>query len=124
MKLLAALLSLAMAVSAQDGFGKWWPQFQAAVKSGDAKTAAAGAAFPMDWENGPIRTIKTQAEFLAGFSSYFTADMKAAVASKKPDHLPNGQYMITWKARGNEYSLYFKPSGAAFALNGLSEGPP
>jgi hypothetical protein len=37
--------------------------------------------------------------------------------------LPNGIYIITWKARGNEYSLYFKPQAPAFVLDGLSEGP-
>ena len=124
MKVLAALLLLASAAyPADDGFAKWWPRFQAAVKSGDAKTVAAGAPFPMHWENGPVRDIESEAEFVRGFDTYFTSDMKRAVATKKADKIPDG-YMITWKARGNEYSLYFKPSGGGFVLNGLSEGPP
>lgn len=124
MKALAALILLASAgSSADDGFAKWWPKFQAAVKSGDAKTVAAGAAFPMHWENGPVREIASQADFLRGFDSYFTADLKRAVASRKAEKIPDG-YMITWKARGNEYSLYFKPAGGGFVLDGLSEGPP
>jgi hypothetical protein len=49
--------------------------------------------------------------------------MKKAVASQKPVAIPEG-HMITWKARGNEYSLYFHPVGGAFALSALSEGPP
>jgi hypothetical protein len=123
-KTLAALLLLPFAASAaDDGFAKWWPQFQAAVKSGDVKTALAGAEFPMDWENGPVRRIQTRADFETHFDSYFTADMKRAVATRKPVRVPEG-YMITWKARGNEYSLYFKPAAGSFALHGLSEGPP
>jgi hypothetical protein len=109
--------------AADEGFAKWWPRFQSAVKSGDGKAVAVDAKFPMQWENGPVREIATQAEFVRRFDSYFAADMKHAVATAKPVQIPDG-YMITWKARGNEYSLYFKPSGAGFALNGLSEGPP
>lgn len=119
-----ALLALTVGVSGADaGFAKWWPQFQAAVAKSDAKAVAAGSAFPMDWENGPVRKIQTRADFIARYAAYFTADMKRAVASRKPVAIPEG-YMITWKARGNEYSLYFRPAGGSFALAGLSEGPP
>jgi hypothetical protein len=40
------------------------------------------------------------------------------------ERLPNGNYIIIWHARGNEYSLHFAPSGSIFALDGLGEGPP
>ena len=40
------------------------------------------------------------------------------------ERLPNGNYMIVWHARGNEYSLHFTPAGDGFALDGLGEGPP
>lgn len=117
-------LLLAFSVrAADDGFAKWWPQFESAVAKGDVNAVVDHATFPMQWENGPIREIKTRDELVNGFKSYFTADMKKAVASAKPVKIPDG-YMITWKARGNEYSFYFKPAGGAFALNGLSEGPP
>lgn len=77
----------------------------------------------MDWELKAVRQIKTREDFIAHFASYFPADMKRAVASAKPVAIPEG-YMITWKARGDEYSLYFRPSGSGFALFALSEGPP
>lgn len=119
-----ALLLLAMGASgADDGFLKWWPQFQAAVAKGDAKAVSEGAKFPMDWENGPVRKIQTREDFIARFNTYFTADMKRAVASRKPVDIPEG-HMIFWNARGNQYSLYFHPAGASFVLAGLSEGPP
>ena len=109
---------------AQDaGFAKWWPQFQAAVARRDAKGVAHGVAFPLNWENGPTRNIKAETELSNRFDFYFTAEIKKIVASKIPEVLPNGIYIITWKARGNEYSLYFKPQAPAFVLDGLSEGP-
>ena len=78
----------------------------------------------MQWENGPLRDIKTEAEFVRNFNKYFTAEIRRMIAQRKPERYPNG-YIITWKARGNEYSIYFKadPSGG-FVLDGLSEGPP
>ena len=117
-----ALLAFAL-LAADDSFAKWWPSLQAAVKSGDAKAISAGAKFPMLWELGAVREIKTQDEFIRGFNTLFTADMKRAAATAKPVQIPEG-YMITWHARGNEYALYFHPSGGAFVLSGLSEGPP
>lgn len=49
--------------------------------------------------------------------------MRKAVAEAKPQPIPDG-YMVTWKARGNEYSLYVRKFSGRFALDGLSEGPP
>jgi hypothetical protein len=109
--------------AADDEFAKWWPSFQVSVKSRDAKAISSGVKFPMQWELGAVREIKTQDEFIRGFNSLFTADMKRAVATAKPVKIPEG-YMITWHARGNEYSLYFHAAGGGFVLSGLSEGPP
>ena len=79
----------------------------------------------MNWENGGIREIKTKAELLNRFDVYFTPEVRKKVSGGKPARLPNGTYILTWKARGNEYSLYFKPGGGGvFSLDGLSEGPP
>ena len=113
---------LVTCAGADDGFATWWPQFQAAVRAGDAKAITTGSKFPMQWELGAVREVKSQQEFIRGFNAMFTADMKRAVATAKPVQIPEG-YMITWHARGNEYSFYFHPSGAGFVL-GLSEGPP
>ena len=117
------LLASCLALAAEDGFAKWWPQFQAAVKAGDANAISAGAKFPMQWELGAVREIATRQDFIRRFPSLFTADMKNAVAREKAVRIPEG-YMITWHARGNEYSFYFRPSGRGFVLAGLSEGPP
>jgi hypothetical protein len=110
--------------AADPDFAKWWPQFQAAVAKADGKTVAAGAHFPLQWENGPIRQIKTDTELVQHFNTYFTPEIKKMVATKKPAPSGRGEYGITWKARGNEYSIFFAPAGSGFALGGLSEGPP
>ena len=120
--LLAALLAPAPRLFAADGdFGKFWPQFQAAVAKGDAKTIAQGADFPIQWELGRIRQLASAAELAKNFNTYFPPDIKKAIAAGKPD---KGELGIVWKARGNEYSLYFKPAGNTFALYYLGEGPP
>ena len=121
--LLAILIHPLLTAVSDDDFAKWWPGFQAAVAKGDAKVVAQKTRFPLSWENGPIREIGTEAEFLKGFDTYFTAEIRKAIATGKLDRLPDGTYSITWKARGNEYSLYFKPQGSGFLLDALSEGP-
>lgn len=119
------LVGVAGAQNGDAGFRKWWPQFQAAVANHDVKTVAQGMRFPQPWENGSaIREIKSEADLTARFDVYFTAEIKKQIASKRPERLPNSNYMIVWQARGNEYSLHFTPSGGAFALDGLGEGPP
>jgi hypothetical protein len=127
MKALGAVLmlaTLASAGAADDGFAKWWPEFKASVAKSDAKAIVRGTQFPLPWELGKVRNIATGADFVAHFNTYFTADMRKAVAEQKPVSIPGDQYMITWHARGNEYSLYFKRLGGSFVLLALSEGPP
>jgi len=46
------------------------------------------------------------------------------IATKKPELLPDGSCLVIWQARGNEYSLAFKPERAAFVLDRLSKGAP
>ncbi len=125
---LAPLIALASWMAAADDkadVAAWWTHFQAAVASRDAHAVARGVQFPLNWENGKIREIKTEADLANSFDTYFTAEIRKLVATRKPERMPNGVYSITWKARGNEYSIYFKPGGAgSFILDGLSEGPP
>jgi len=124
MRIAAVLLCAVGAFAADDGFAKWWPEFKAAVAKNDAKAIVRGTQFPLPWELGKTRNIATEADFIAHFNTYFTADMRKTVAGQKPVSIPGDQYMITWHARGNEYSLYFKSQGGSFVLLALSEGPP
>jgi hypothetical protein len=126
----AAILALvvagvALAQKDDAAFRKWWPGFQAAVARHDAKAVARGMRFPQPWENGPaIREIKSEADLAARFDVFLTPEIKKQIAAKRPQRLPNGNYLIVWHARGNEYSLHFTPAGDGFALDGLGEGPP
>ena len=133
MKLAALALLMTCGLAAQnprpastdEAFRKWWPGFQAAVAKHDAKTVAHGMRFPQPWENGPkIREIKSEADLIVDFDIFFTAEIRKQIAAKKPERLPNGNYLIVWHARRNEYSLNFIPSGDGFTLDGLGEGPP
>src|SRR5262249_924276 len=121
--LLLVLLVLFAATGPAADFGKWWPGFKAAVARNDAKAVAQMTRFPLSWANGPIREVRTEAEFVQGFEKYFTAEIRKAIAAGKPEELPDGTYILTWKARGNEYSLYFKPESSGYRLDALSEGP-
>jgi hypothetical protein len=124
MKILALALLCLTPLAAQDTFTPWWKQFQTAVAKRDTTTITKGAKFPMQWENGPTRDIRAVTAFAARFDFYFTTDIKNIIASRTPVQAGKDGYSITWKARGNEYSLYFKNRGAGWALDGLSEGPP
>jgi hypothetical protein len=126
MRRLLALAALTVAglFASDSAFVKWWPGFRAAVAQGDAKAVGDGVKFPLPWENGKIREILSGADLAAHFDTYFTSEIKRIIATKSPEKLPNGLYIITWRARGNEYSIHLKPAGARFVLDGLSEGPP
>lgn len=124
---LLALMSVGAVKAQKDdaGFRKWWPQFQTAVAKHDAKAVARGMRLPQPWENGPtVREIKSEADLTARFDVFLTPEIKKQIATKRPERLPNGNYMIVWHAHGNEYSLYFTPAEDGFALDGLGEGPP
>ncbi len=122
---LLCLATLTLQAHAADHFTDWWNQFRISTAKSDAKAVAAGVQFPIPWENGKIRDIKSLEDFIQNFPGYFTPEITKIVATKKPERLPTGAYSITWKARGNEYSIYFKPGpDKTFILDGLSEGPP
>ena len=122
--MLALLLAAAALLPAPADFPKWWSGFQAAVVRRDAAAVAASGVFPMDWENGAIRKIASAGELKAHFDTYFTAEIRRIVATGTPERMSNGGYLLTWHARGNEYSLLFRPQGDSYVLEALSEGPP
>ena len=77
------VLMLAAGAGAQtkaaDPFPAWWKEFQAAVARRDAAAVARNARFPMQWENGPNRDIKTPADLASRFDFYFTPEIKGKI---------------------------------------------
>jgi hypothetical protein len=106
------------------GLQEWWARFRDAVSRRDAAALTKRSRFPMQWENGPTRQIKTAADFAARFDFYFTPELRDIVAKRTPVQEGRDMRTITWKARGNEYTLYFRAVTDGWALDGLSEGPP
>ena len=128
MNLISLLLVMLAPLGVQDrdaaNFATWWKQFQTAVASKDVATVTKGARFPMQWENGPTREVKAADDFAARFEFYFTPEIKDIISTRTPAVEGRDTRTITWQARGNEYSLYFKAQGNAWVFDGLSEGPP
>ena len=124
MKLCALLLFAISAFGADDGFAKFWTEFKATVARNDAKGIVRGVEYPLDWELGKVRKVTSEADFVAHFSSYFTADMRKAIATGKPELVPGNQYLLIWHARGNEYSFHFLAKNGTYVLFALAEGPP
>ena len=124
--LMAALVPAASAADKLDpAFAKWWTRFQMAVARRDVKTIALNAQFPLDWEvSSEIRAIRSESDLAANFGLFFTAEVAKNVAAGHPEKLPNGNYLVVWKARGNEYSLIIRSYAGTFALDSLGEGPP
>jgi hypothetical protein len=123
MRWLVFILLLAP-LNAQPDFTTWWKQFQTAVSARNVSVVTRGVSFPMQWENGKLRNVKSAAELAAHFDTYFTPEIRAIIVKRTPVEEGRTSRTITWKARGNEYSLYFKASGDTWMLDGLSEGPP
>src|SRR5262245_32794581 len=115
MKAVALVFAVCAALVAQNNpaadFDRWFRDFQSAVVRKDAAAVTRGSKFPMQWEDGPTRDVKNADDFTRRFDFYFTADIKSRIASQKPVSGGGDTYSITWKARGNEYSIYFKFSG-------------
>ena len=123
---LLALAPLAPAADKPDpAFAKWWTKFQTAVARRDIKTIASGAQFPLDWEvSSEVRAIRSESDLAANFGLLFTPEVTKNIAAGKPERISNGNYLLVWKARGNEYSLTIRAYNGTFALDNLGEGPP
>ena len=127
--LMCAVLSLAPAASAADKgdlvFTKWWQKFQLAVMRRDIRAIDKGVEFPMDWQiTSDVRAVRSESDFAANFGIFFTPDVIKNVAAAKPDKLPNGNYVITWKTDGEDYTMTFRFYGGTYALDSLIDSHP
>ena len=124
-----ALILLAPVMFAADkgdpAFAKWWQKFQLAVMRRDIRGIDKGVEFPLDWQVSPeVRAVRSESDFAANFQLFFTPDVIKNVAAGKPEKLANGNYAVTWKANGKDYSLNIRFYNGVYAMESLIEGPP
>lgn len=135
--LVAALVAAAVApCSAQKPgphdteFRTFYASFLAAVRANDKERLADMIAFPVDaWSmdrSHEITTghIKDRADFLARYDSLFTASMRSHIPRAKLDALPDGAYILFWRATDVEFSFEFDyVAGAGYRVHSYTIGP-
>jgi len=127
--LLCASFALAPVASAADKgdpvFTKWWQKFQLAVIRRDIRGVDKGVEFPMDWQiTSDVRAVRSESDFAANFAIFFTPDVIRNVAAGKPEKRPNGNYAITWKTDGKDYTMTYRFYAGTYTLDSLIEGHP
>ena len=109
----------------EDGFGRYYADFQNAVKVGDREKVASSIKFDhFDWEaNDALRKVKTKEAFLKNCDRMFTPVIKTKIATGKPIKTDEG-YFIMWHTKDLEYSLYFfREKDGGYSFLGLTVGP-
>src|SRR5262245_50432378 len=94
-----------------DGFVKFYAEFQAAVKAGDKEKVANMTDFDdFYWEATELlRQVKTREAFLKNYEKMFTPAIKNKIATAKPKKDEKGYYSIQWHTTNFEYGFEFKP---------------
>jgi predicted GH43/DUF377 family glycosyl hydrolase len=112
-------------VQNNDGFSRFYVEFQNAVKASDKETVAGTIKFDhFDWEaSDALRAIKTKEAFLKNYERMFTPVIKSKIATGKPIKTDEG-YFIMWHTKDLEYSLYFfREKDGSYSFLGLTVGP-
>ena len=129
--LIAMLISLPYAGAASparkdDGFSKFYADFQAAVKAGDKDKVASMTSFDdFYWEStDALRNVKTREDFLKNYDKMFTPAIKAKIATSVPKSNDKGDYFIIWHTRSLEYGLsFYKEKDGGYKFHGHTVGP-
>ena len=91
----------------------------------DIRAIDKGVEFPLDWQISPdVRAVRSESDFAANFALFFTPEIIKNVAAGKPEKLPDGNYVLVWRADGKEYSLHFRFYSGTYAMDSLVEGRP
>jgi hypothetical protein len=109
-----------------DGFSKFYADFQAAVKAGDKEKVASMTSFDdFYWEStDALRQVKTKEAFLKNYDKMFTPAIKARIATSTPKNNEKGYYFIIWHTKDLEYGLNFDPQkDGGYKFHGLTVGP-
>jgi hypothetical protein len=121
----AAAVSIRAKMQKDDGFKKYYAEFQAAVKADDKEKVASLIRFDkFTWEASPeLQKIKTKEEFLKNYPKIFTPTIKTRIATGKLES-SEGNYFIIWQTKNSEYSLYFAHfEDGSYGFLGLTIGP-
>jgi hypothetical protein len=108
-----------------EGFTRFFTDFQNAVKAGDKEKIAGTIKFDhFDWESSDsLREVKTKEKFLKNYDRMFTPAIKSKIATVKPIKTEEG-YFIMWHTKDLEYSLYFfREKDGGYSFLGLTVGP-
>src|SRR5215813_5546652 len=109
-----------------DGFAKFYAQFQAAVKAGDKEKVASMTDFDdFYWEaTDALRQVKTREAFLKNYDKMFTPAIKNKIATAKPKKDEKGYHSIEWHTTNTQYGFEFKPEkDGSYKLEGYTVGP-
>src|SRR5215510_2611045 len=109
-----------------DGFAKFYAEFQAAVKAGDKEKVASLTDFDdFYWEaTDALREVKTREAFLKNYDKMFTPAIKNKIATAKPKKDEKGYYSIEWHTPNTQYGFEFKPEkDGSYKLEGYTVGP-
>ena len=123
--LLCATHQAAEVAQKDDGFRRFYADFQNAVKAGDKEGVARLTNFDhFTWEaSDSLRRVKTKEDFMKNYDKMFTQVVKTKIATAKPIKTDEG-YFIEWHTRDLEYSLYFaREKDGSYSFLGLTMGP-
>ena len=112
--------------ASDEGFSRFFNDFQKAVGSGDKEKVASTIDFAnFTWEETEaLQKVKSKEAFLKNYDKMFTATIKKQIAAGKPTKVDDNSYFINWHTKTNEYSLDFtRKQGEDFKFLGLTIGP-
>jgi hypothetical protein len=124
--MLISLLGALPGAQADDGFGRFYADFQAAVKAGDKEKVASMTSFDdFYWEStDALREVKTKEAFLKNYDKMFTPAIKNKIATSIPKKDAKGYYAIIWHTKDLEYGLDFDPQkDGVYKFHGHTVGP-
>lgn len=123
--LLIAASGATIYAQTDDGFSRFYADFQKAVKTDDREKVASTIPFDhFDWEaSEAFRKVKSKEAFLKNYDRMLTPAIKNRIATGKPIRTNEG-YLIMWHTKSLEYSLYFfREKDGGYSFLGLTIGP-
>jgi len=108
----------------EDGFAKFYADFQAALKAGDKERVASMTRFDdFYWEaTDALRQVKTREAFLKDYDKMFAPAIKNKIATTKPKKEGGGYYQTGRHTTNFEYGFDFKQQRWQLQIPGIHCG--